>query len=129
MKTSLLYITNVWCLPTGAQTHGYCSWTSYYASANRRLALDSQKSSCFYNLRPKSKSPVASSVLHNYLSPSNVSRKAHLSVHQLLRGKTLKPVVLDTFHSNTQAVFLLKNYGYLLPKNLEYASIKLFRRG
>lgn len=125
----LLYIINVWCLPTGAQTHGYHSLTSYYASANGSPALDWQTSSdnsCFYNLRHQSKSRV-SSILHNYPSYSKVSRKAHLSAHQLLQGKKTdsKSLGRKWYFSHS---FSFEAHGFFFLKNLDRQALNYFQK-
>jgi len=127
----LLYITNVWCLPREAQTHGYHSLTSYYASVNGTALhwQTSSNSSCFYNLRYQSKS-AANSILYNYLSYSKVHRKAHLSAHQLLQGKKriLNLLVKDnTFHFSRHTVFLLKTHGYFFLKNFDTQALNYFK--
>lgn len=61
----LLNIANVWCLPTGAQTHGYLN--IYQQVAVQLLADKQDVSSCLYNLIHHSKSPVSSIHQNSFL--------------------------------------------------------------
>lgn len=93
--------------------------TSHYLSANGSPVLGWQTSSCLYNLRHQSKSPV-SSIHHNSLSHRKVSRKAHLSAYQLLQGK--KPII------SVDTIFPLEIHGYIFLKNLDKQALYYFKK-
>lgn len=93
--------------------------TIYQQMAVQFLAGKQADSSCLYNLRHQSKSPV-SSIHHNSPSHRKVSRKAHLSAYQLLQGK--KPII------SVDTIFPLEIHGYIFLKNLDKQALYYFKK-